>query len=180
MTFDQIVQERRSVRSYLDRPVEREKIEAVLESARLAPSACNAQPWRFAVVIDPLTKTKLIAEGLGGMIVPNAWAKSAPAIIVACSERKVFTHLLAERVQGVQYHLIDMGMSLEHIALKAVELGLGTCFIGWFNGKKIGRLLHLSPSWKVECLVTIGYPLSLPDPTPRKPLKEICALIDGK
>lgn len=179
-TFDQVVQERRSVRDYLARPVEKEKIEAVLEAARLAPSACNAQPWRFAVVTDLVTKEKLTEEGLGGMVVPNTWAKTAPIIIVACSERKLFTHLLAERVQGVQYHLIDMGMALEHMALKAVELGLGTCFIGWFNGKKICRFLHLPSSWRAECLVTLGYPSALPDPTPRKSLQEISFIIDGK
>lgn len=178
--FDQLLQERRSVRNYHDRAVEKEKIAAILEAARLAPSACNAQPWRFAVVADAALRKAVIADGLGGMIVPNAWAKSAPVIIVACSERKVFTHLLAEKVQGVQYHLIDMGIALEHIALKAAEQGLGTCYIGWFNGKAIHRLLGLSPSWKVECLMTLGYPAETPGPTPRLPVEKISVLYDEK
>jgi nitroreductase len=172
-TFDQLMQERRSVRGYAARPVAREDIETVLEAARRAPSACNAQPWRFAVITEPALKEQLIAEGLGGPVVPNAWAKSAPAIIVACSERKMITHYLAERVQGVQYHLVDMGIALGYLALKAVELGLGTCFIGWFNGRKIHRLLRLPPAWKVECLVTLGYPSAIPAETPRKTLREI-------
>lgn len=172
-TLDQIIDDRRSIRAYLPRPVEEEKIRALLEAARKAPSACNAQPWRYVVVSDPSLKERLLAEGLGGVVVPNTWAKSAPVVIVACSDLKLFTHTLAEQVQGVHYHLIDMGISLEHIALKAAELDLGTCYIGWFKGKAIHRLLRLPASWKVECLLTLGYPEKTPDPAPRKTREEI-------
>jgi nitroreductase len=175
-TFDAIVHARRSVRRYLPRPVEPAAITALLEAARLAPSACNAQPWRYVVVQTPALVAQLLREGLGGVVVPNTWAQSAPCIIVACSTLNVFTHHLAERVQGVQYHLIDLGISLEHLVLKATELGLGTCYIGWFKGKEIQKLLALPSSWKVECLVTLGYPESIPEPTPRKPLEEISLL----
>lgn len=172
-TFDQIIEARRSIRAYSQQPVEEEKLRAVLEAGRKAPSACNAQPWRYVVVSEPSLRERLLKEGLGGMVVPNAWAKSAPVIIVACSDLKLFTHTLAERVQGVHYHLIDMGISLEHIALKAAELDLGTCYIGWFGGKAIHTLLKLPASWKVECLLTLGYPEKMPEPAPRKQLREI-------
>ncbi|MHB9155450.1 MAG: nitroreductase family protein [Endomicrobiales bacterium] len=174
-TLDQIINGRRSIRKYLDRPVEEEKLAAVLAAACAAPSACNAQPWRYVAVTDPALRQRLCEEGLGG-VVPNTWAKSAPAVIVACSETSLFTHTLAERVQGVEYHLIDLGISLEHLVLKAAELDLGTCFIGWFKGKAIGRLLQLPSSWKVECLVTLGYPSEVPSPTPRKKPAETCFL----
>ncbi len=176
-TLDDLISERRSVRKYLDRPVEREKLEAVLEAARLAPSACNAQPWRFVVVENAEILQELKDDGLGGVVVPNSWAKTAPVVIIACSDLNLITHRVAERLQGVEYHLIDIGIALEHIALKAVELGLGTCYIGWFNSKAVYKLLKLPASWKPECLLAIGYPQELPGPTNRKDLKEFCRFI---
>ncbi|MGA2089912.1 MAG: nitroreductase family protein [Endomicrobiales bacterium] len=174
-TFDQIISQRRSVRNYLDRPVEEEKLRAVLEAAREAPSACNAQPWRFVAVIDPVLRDSVAARGLGG-VVPNAWAKTAPVIIVVCSTLELLTHRVGEAVQGVSYHLIDLGIAMEHVVLKATELELGTCYIGWFNAKPIHKLLDLSPSWKVECLITLGYPAEIPGLSSRKDLSEICII----
>lgn len=171
-TFDQLINERRSIRKYLDKEVETHKIRAMLEAARLAPSACNAQPWRFIVVGQKEIKDKIIERGLGG-VVSNSWAKTAPVIIVACSDLSLFTHHLAERVQGVHYHLIDMGIALEHMVLKATELDMGTCYIGWFNAKEIKHILSLPYSWKVECLLTLGYPCDTPNPTPRKNIEDI-------
>jgi nitroreductase len=172
-TLDELIKERRSIRKYIEKPVEEDKLRAVIDAARLAPSACNAQPWRFVVVDKPELRAKLVEIGLGG-VVPNSWARSAPAVIAACSDLEMLTHKVAERIQGVEYHLIDMGIALEHIALKAVELGLGTCYIGWFNAKSIKKLLKLPLNWKVECLLTIGYPAEIPEPTKRKDISEIC------
>jgi len=172
-TLDELIKERRSVRKYLDKPVEKEKIEAILESARLSPSACNAQPWRIVVVKEPGLRDDVLSKGLGGIVVPNSWAKTAPVILVVCSETKFFTHSLGERVKNVQWHLLDIGICMEHMALKAVELGLGTCYIGWFNEKEIRKALQLPSSWKVECLLTLGYPQEIPEASPRKSLKEI-------
>jgi len=171
-TLDELIKERRSIRKYLDKPVETEKLRAVIEAARLAPSACNAQPWRFVIVSEPELRNKLTEIGLGA-VVPNSWARTAPAVIIACSDLDLLTHNVAERIQGVEYHLIDMGIALEHIALKAVELGLGTCYIGWFNAKSIKKLLKLPLNWKVECLLTIGYPAETPESTKRKDINEI-------
>lgn len=174
-SLDRIIDERRSVRSYLPRPVEDDKITALLEAARRAPSACNAQPWRFVVVRDDALRVRLTEKGLGGAV-PNTWAKTAPVIVVACSDLSFFTHRLAEKVQGVEYHLIDLGIALEHMALKAAELDLGTCYIGWFRGRAVSRVLSLPSSWKVECLLTLGYPAGLPPASPRKPLEEIAVI----
>lgn len=171
-TFDELIGERRSIRKYLDKPVEKEKMIKALEAARLSPSACNAQPWRF-VVTTGKKKELLIEKGLGG-VVSNSWAKSAPAIIVVCSVTSLFTHSIGESIQGTQYHLIDLGIAMEHFVLKAWELGLGTCYIGWFNGKNISREFKLPKSWKPECLITLGYPAEpLPASTPRKSAEEV-------
>jgi nitroreductase len=177
-SFDELVRERRSVRKYSDRRVERQKINLMLEALRLAPSACNAQPWRIIVVDDAQLKDTLVEKGLG-VAVPNSWAKTAPVIIAACSDLSFFTHRVGEKVQGVQYHLIDMGIALEHLVLKAVELGLGTCYIGWFKRKPVKKILNIPSSWNVDCLLTLGYPESVPEPSPRKNTEEI-TFFNGK
>jgi nitroreductase len=171
-SLDEIISSRRSIREYLDKPVEKEKIVKILDAARLAPSACNAQPWRFVVVDDKSLLKQLLDEG-SGVVVPNKWAKSAPVMVVVCSDLDFFTHKLAEQIQGVHYHLIDIGIACEHLVLKAAEQELGTCYIGWFKGPNIKNLLKLPKSWKVECLITLGYPKTMPEPTKRKTLKDI-------
>jgi nitroreductase len=176
-TLDELIRERRSIRSYLDKPVEKEKIEQALEAARLAPSASNAQPWRFVVATGEKRK-QILNEGLGGLIVPNSWAKTAPVVVAVCSATGIFKHAIGESVQGTQYHLIDLGIAMEHFVLKATELGLGTCYIGWFNAKSIKRALDLPGSWKVDCVITLGYPEKIPENTPRRNLNEISRFAD--
>ncbi|MCL1972893.1 MAG: nitroreductase family protein [Endomicrobia bacterium] len=173
-TLDEIIKNRRSTRSYKTAPVEKEKIMQMLEAARLAPSACNAQPWKFIVVETPELKNGVFKEGLNNLVVPNKWAGDAPVIIVVCSQTKFFVHNIAEKIQDVDYHLIDLGIACEHLVLKAEELGLGTCYIGWFRGKEIKKILNLPSSYKVECLITLGYAKDSDiKPTPRKALEEI-------
>lgn len=176
-TLDELISQRRSIRQYLDKPVEKEKITQALEAARLAPSASNAQPWRF-IVATGAKREQILSEGLGGLVVPNSWAKTAPAVIVVCSSTNIFKHALGEKVQGTQYHLIDLGIAMEHFVLKATELGLGTCYIGWFNAKNIKSALNLPGSWKVDCVITLGYPAQTPEPTPRRNLEEISQFAD--
>ncbi|MDR2426984.1 MAG: nitroreductase family protein [Endomicrobium sp.] len=156
-SLDEIIKNRKSVRKYLNKPVEKEKIMQMLEAARLAPSACNAQPWKFVVVANAELKEDIFNEGLNNLIVTNKWADSAPVIIVVCSQTKFIVHNVAEKIQDVNYHLIDLGIACEHLVLKAEELGLGTCYIGWFRGKEIKKILNLPFSYKIECLITLGY-----------------------
>jgi Nitroreductase len=175
-SLDEIIKSRRSVRNYKTDPVEREKINSILEAARLAPSACNAQPWKFIVVETPALKDAVVKEGLNNLVVSNKWASECPAIIAVCSKTKFLVHNIAEKIQDVDYHLIDLGIACEHLVLKAEELGLGTCYIGWFKGKEIKKVLNLPASYKVECLITLGYPKALQKeqkPSPRKILSEI-------
>ncbi|MDR1952501.1 MAG: nitroreductase family protein [Elusimicrobiota bacterium] len=172
--LDKIIAQRKSVRDYKDIPVEVEKIKQILEAARLAPSACNKQPWIFVVANTPKAKEEVMKFGLGEMMVSNEWAASAPVIIVVCSKKEFITHSLAEKLQGVEYHLIDIGIACQNLVLKATELGLGTCYIGWFNAKAIKKVLDLPLSYKVECLIALGYPKeNNQNQTSRKSMDEI-------
>ena len=153
-----IIKARRSIRQYSDRLVEDEKIKEIIEAARWAPSSSNSQCWRFVVVKDKYVKEQLVEKGLGGIIVPNEWIRTAPVIIVACAQLSFLTHRLGATIKGIEYHLLDMGIAVEHLVLRATELSLGTCWIGWFNERRIRKVLKIPRSIKIVALVTLGYP----------------------
>ena len=172
--FIDIVRSRRSIRRFLPRPVEREKITACLEAARLAPSSHNSQPSRFVVVDDPALKETLCREAFTGIYKVSRFAVQAPVIIVVMAVKNVVTHRLGRRIQGVSFHLIDIGIAGEHLVLQAEELGLSTCWMGWFNRRRVRRVLKPPRKFKVVALVPIGYAASRPPrETVRKPLAEI-------
>lgn len=154
----ELIKKRRSVRNYLDKPVEDEKIEKIIEAARLAPSACNTQCWRFVIVKDKDIREQVIEKGLGGIVVPNRWAKTAPVIIVACADLNFMTHKVGAGVKGINYYLLDMGIAVEHLVLMAAELGLGTCWIGWFNERQVRNIVKIPRTIKIVALITLGYP----------------------
>lgn len=176
MTLDEIISTRASVRKYADKEVDKNLIEQIVNAAHLAPSACNKQPWRFVIASNRQALEIVNKDGLGGVFVSNKWAQTAPVIIVVCSQKELIVHSIAEKVQGVDYHLIDLGIACQQLVLKAWELGLGTCYIGWFNGKAIKKGLELPRGFNVECLITLGWPA--PDleikPQAKKPVSEIC------
>ena len=163
MILKEIV-ERYSVRKYLDKDVEEEKLREVLEAGRLAPSACNYQPWKFIVVRDKETRKK-IAE-------PTTWAKfiaEAPVLIVACKVRDGF-------LMGGWYDsaILDIGIALDHMTLQATHLGLGTCWIGDFNEKLVKELLEIPENVRIVALLTLGYPREKKIPKKkRKPFEEV-------
>ena len=168
-----IIQKRHSVRSFIDKPVGNEIILSIAEAARLSPSACNAQPWRFIAVTDKSLVKDLVDNGLGG-VVPNKWATSAPVIIVGCAVLNLLTHRIGEAVKDIHYHQIDLGIAMEHIVLRATEMGLGTCWIGWFKAKKIKNILNIPKGWKIISLLALGYPNEESNPhTSRLNLDEI-------
>ncbi len=169
----EIIQKRHSVRSFIDKPVGNEIILSIAEAARFSPSACNAQPWRFIAVTDKALVKDIVDNGLGG-VVPNKWATSAPVIIVGCAVLNLLTHRIGEAVKDIHYHQIDLGIAMEHIVLRATEMGLGTCWIGWFKAKKIKNILNIPKGWKIISLLALGYPNEESNPhTSRLNLDEI-------
>lgn len=152
-----IIRKRRSVREYLDKPVEKEKINELVEASRLAPSSCNSQCWRFVATTGEI-KEQITKQGMGGIIVANHWAKTAPVIIVACADLSLIAHKIGAKVKGIEYYLVDMGIAIEHLVLRATELGLGTCWIGWFNEPAIRKLLKIPRGIKIIALLALGYP----------------------
>lgn len=158
MGFLDLVQMRHSVRSYAPTPVPREAIDRCLEAARLAPSACNSQPWTFVVVDDKETIAKCAEQAFSGLYSMNSFVKNAAALIVVITERSRYSALLGGYVRGTQYSLIDVGIACEHLVLQAAEEGLGTCWLGWFNEKRLKKLLGLPRSAKVDVAISMGYP----------------------
>lgn len=160
--FHELVKNRRSIRRYLEKPVEREKIVACLEAARLAPSAENVQPWRFLVVDDPGIKETLAAEAFSGIYSFSRFAAKAPVLIVILARLDLVANRLGKQIQGVAFHLIDIGIAGEHLVLQAEELGLGTCWIGWFSQRKTRKCLKIPRKYKIVCLLAMGYPAGRP------------------
>lgn len=174
MKFLDLVKTRQSVRKYLDKPIEREKIERCLKAARLAPSASNSQPWNFIVVDDPKLKEAVAKETFSKLISFNHFSLQAPVLIILISERTGFLNKVAETIKDKQFSLIDIGITTEHFCLQATEEGLGTCILGWFNEKGVKKLLDISPSKRVELVITMGYPASTEiRPKKRKPIDQI-------
>ena len=170
--FLQLVQARQSDRSYdKERPVEPEKLERVLEAARLAPSACNAQPWRFVVITDKelAQKAGKAAAGLG----MNKFAKDAPVHILVVEESANITSLLGGKVKGKHFPLIDIGMAAAHISLAAEAEGLGSCILGWFDEKELKQLAGIPASKRLLLDIVIGYPAKEKRKKIRKPKEKV-------
>jgi len=171
--FIDLVRKRRSIRKYRGDPVPREMIESCIEAARHAPSASNTQGWRFFIVEGDL-KDRLVKAGMGGIVVPNKFAFSAPVVVVLAMKLSVVTHRLGAGIKGIDYHLVDAGIAGEHFVLQAAELGLGTCWIGWFNKKAVRALLGIPSGWDIPALITLGFPAEEPKPKERRPASEVC------
>jgi len=152
-----LLKHRKSVRDFLDRPVEREKIMMCLEAARLAPSECNSQPWRFIVVDDRQLKDKLCEATFGGIYSMNSFCRTAPVMVVVISEKSKFLARIGEIFRGMKYYLIDIGIACEHFVLQAEDLGLGTCWIGWFNERGVKSTLNITQHKKIDILIALGY-----------------------
>ena len=157
MNFDQILENRTSVRSFDSKPVNEKDLISIVEAARLAPSACNSQTWRFVAVTDREVINKICSEAMRP-IVPNRWLEQAPLIIVGCSKIDIVANRIGTRVTGIEYYQIDLGIAMEHMVLKATDLGLGSCWIGWFKEDKIKEILEIPKRIKVSAMLAIGFP----------------------
>ena len=158
-----VIRRRRSVRSYVDRPVEREKIDRLLEAARLAPSASNRQEWRFVVVTDAARRTELAKAANHQEFVARA-----PVVIAACAETD--GHVMR---CGQPCYPIDVAVAIDHMTLQAVAEGLGTCWIGAFYEEPVKGLLGIPGEVRVVELLTVGYPAGAPSPLSRLPIDKL-------
>ncbi|MDZ7272180.1 MAG: nitroreductase family protein [candidate division KSB1 bacterium] len=174
-SFLELVRTRRSIRKFVDRPVEREKILACIEAARWAPSAEHVQPWRFIVVDDAELKDRLARSAFSGIYSATRWAARAPVLIALLARPDLIANRLGARLQGTHYYLLDMGIAGEHLVLQAHELGLGTCWIGWFSARGARKALGLPRRYRVVSLIAMGYPAQATlKPKTRKAIDEIC------
>ena len=169
-----VVQRRVSCRAYRSDPVPDQHVRQVLEAARLAPSACNRQPWRFVVVRDAAVRRQVVEDGfLPGL--GMHWALRAPVLIVLGLSRSFVTHRVGASIAGVDYPWLDAGIAGEHLVLAATELGLGTCWIGWIRPRILQRIVGWPVSVKPAAVITVGYPCEAPtgEPARRLPLEDL-------
>ena len=173
MNFLELIQKRQSVRKYSGNPVEREKIERCIEAARLAPSACNSQPWKYIIIDDPSLKEKIAKESYSAIAPFNKFALQAPVIVAIVMEKPTMLSQFGGRVKGKDFYLIDIGITAEHFCLQAAEEGLGTCILGWFNEKAVQKLLNIPTKKRIGLLITLGYAADEPRQKKRKDFKEM-------
>lgn len=154
MDFLEIARQRQSCRSYdPDRPVEEEKLSAVLEAARLAPSACNGQPYVLTVCRGKKAEEVALAtRGMGGM---NKFAVSAPVVIVVTEAPYVRTAALGAKVKNNDYRSIDIGIMTAYLTAEAAAQGLSTCILGWLNDEKIRAICGTDAPTRL--VITLGY-----------------------
>ena len=171
MSFIKIAQSRQSCRSYdSTRPIEKEKIDAILKAAQLSPSACNGQPYHITVCTNETAME--VAKACTGMGM-NAFALGAPLLLVISEENYVASAALGARVKGNDYRSIDIGIAAAYLTAEATARGLSTCILGWFDDEKIRTACGLQKP--VRLVITLGYadekdPLR---PKKRKPLSEL-------
>ena len=163
MEFSELVKMRYSVRAYQSTPVEAEKLNQVLEAARMAPTAVNRQPFQLIVMHAKEREADM------QRMYSREWFLSAPLVICACAVR-------AEgwtRADGKDYTDVDVAIVVDHLTLAAAELGLGTCWVGSFDRQAVIEILKLPSGVEPLILIPLGYPADEPKPKERKPLSEL-------
>ena len=159
------IKTRRSIRKYKETPVPENLLKEVLNSARLAPSADNAQPWRAIVVMDEQLKLKLVAASYN-----QKFLALAPLVIVVCGVPDEAFQTIGGYMSA---HVIDAAIAIDHMTLAAHAIGLGTCWIGWFKEDKVREILGIPEDIRVVALTPLGYPDESPERTPRKNLDDL-------
>jgi nitroreductase len=195
MDFDEAVKARRSIRRFKPDALPQEYINALLEAARLAPSGLNTQPWRFAVVKDPATRTLLAGA------TPSRFIADAPIVIVCCVHLEAFASAGARMSELASVGAVDeasaavygsdefirnipapwaqsqlymySAIAITHLLLKAADLGLGSCWVGHFNEEKVKSITGIGRAYGVVALLPVGYADEQPAPRPRLPTEEL-------
>jgi nitroreductase len=158
MDFQELIRRRQSVRKYQsDKPIEEEKLFRILEAGRLAPSASNSQPWTFIVVDEPDLRHKVAKATHGKLIGINKFVVEAPLLIVLVIEKPKITTQIGGAIKNKEYPLIDIGIAAEHMCLQAEEDGIGSCMLGWFDEKRIKKLLQIPRNKTIGLIISFGY-----------------------
>jgi nitroreductase len=163
MQFQDLIKQRRSVRAYRPDPVEDEKLQQVLEAARLAPSAANYQPFQL-IVVHTAGREEALKD-----LYQREWILQAPILILACGD----PGQAWMNPNGSSYLLVDVAIAVDHLTLAAAELGLGTCWIASFDPVVAREAFQLPRDIESLILVPLGYPADEPQPKERKPLREL-------
>lgn len=176
MNFMEIANTRQSCRSYDEnRTVESEKLNAILEAVRLAPSACNGQPYHITVCQGELAKeVALLTRGLGGM---NKFAVQAPVMLVISEMPYVKSAALGARAKNNDYRSMDIGIACAYLTAEATAQGLSTCILGWFDDEKVRKLCNLDQP--IRLIITLGYAKE-GDPLRKKVRKDLTDLVTYK
>lgn len=171
MEFSELVLKRQSDRKYAPKMVDREDIVRCLEAARMAPSACNSQPWKFVVVDDRAKLAELSEAAIGlGM---NRFTVQVPVLVAVVQEPMNMSAKAGSLAKNKDYSMMDLGMAVENFCLQAAELGLGTCIMGWFDEKRVKKVLGVPRTRRVQLLIAMGHPDAPNRQKVRKPLEEI-------
>lgn len=155
MDFLEFALKRESCRKYSDKEIEKEKIEKCLEAARIAPSACNSQPWKFIAVMDEAKRLEIapLVQGLG----MNKFASDAKCLTVVVEQRAKLMDKVLQRFSSQNFAQIDIGIAVSHYCLEATSQGLSTCILGWLNADKIKEVLNLDKDNYVRLVIATGY-----------------------
>lgn len=169
------IEMRRSIRKYIDKPVEEDKLNQIIESARLAPSGSNTQPWHFIVV-----RTELMRQALSKASHDQKWMISAPIFVVCVANIRSRIDKNIDIVvnenspqEEVKQMIRDTAISIGYLLLEAENLGLGTCWVAWFTQDEIRPILNIPSDKYVVGIITVGYANEIPKARPRKKMEEI-------
>ncbi len=176
MDFFKLITVRESCRNYTGEPVPRETLKKILNAARLAPSACNSQPWSF-VVADTPDAVRHAVECVqdGGA---NKFTDKAPAFILIVEEHAQLSPRIADRLDSQHFAQIDLGLATAHLCLAAAEEGLGTCIMGLFSEEKAKAYFSIPSEKRVRLIISVGYSAdSAPRAKSRKPLDELVRFV---
>ena len=172
MNFSELINVRQSCREYdPEKPVEQNKLDAILEAARLAPSACNGQPYHITVCTGDAAKQVAKATQSMGM---NKFASQAPVLLVISEEPYVKSAALGAKVKGNDYRSIDIGIVAAYITSAAADLGLSTCMLGWLDDADIRKVCDLK--YPVRLVITLGYGKDMLRKKKRKDLDELVSI----
>lgn len=171
--FLSLAKQRQSDRAFDPaRPVEKDKLERILQAACIAPSACNSQPWHFIVVDDPELKNKVADATSSRVLGINHFTKQAPVHLLVVEEKPNLSAGFGSWIKDKNFAHVDVGIAAAHLVLAAEDEGLGSCILGWFDEEKMRKLLNIPSGKRVLLDIVIGYSIQPDRAKKRKDRKE--------